>query len=418
MNNEDETIVIIGGGVIGAMCAWYLRQSGHSVTIVDRDRFGAACSHGNCGFVSPSHVLPLTQPGVVSGTLKSLFSSNSPLRIKPRFSPALWRWLFRFTRRCNKTDMLEAGAARHALLQSSRRLLQELIETEGLDVEWQTDGLLFVHATRQHFEEYAKIDELLRAEFGVGAEPYPGEKLVDFEPSLKPGVGGGWLYRQDAWLRADRLMSEMKSRLQSAGVTIRENCPVDSIAAENGRGRAVETPDGPITAKAIVVATGALTPFLNKVLGCRVPIQPGKGYSITMPRPKTCPRLPMIFEQHRVAITPMLSGYRIGSTMEFAGYDTSVNPKRLNLLRSGAEHYLITPLCDPVEEEWYGWRPMTWDGKPFIDRAPALRNVWVAAGHNMLGLSMAAGTGKLISELINNEPPHVEAEAYSFRRLG
>ena len=160
-----------------------------------------------------------------------------------------------------------------------------------------------------------------------------------------------------------------------------------------------------------------MTPFLNTHLGCQIPIQPGKGYSLTMPQPKRGPFYPMIFEEHRVAITPMQSKYRIGSTMEFAGYDTSINRKRLQLLRTSAAHYLHEPDCEPIEEEWFGWRPMTWDGKPIIDRSPAMNNVWIAAGHNMLGLSMATGTGKLVREMMLGEPTHIDPVHYSISRL-
>ena len=137
-----------------------------------------------------------------------------------------------------------------------------------------------------------------------------------------------------------------------------------------------------------------------------------------MPTPSIMPKTPMIFEETHVAITPMKTKYRIGSTMEFVGYDTSINPKRLALLRSSAEKYLHEPHCEPIEETWYGWRPMTWDGKPVIDRSPALNNVWIAAGHNMLGLSMATGTGKLISEIMLDEKPHIDPEHFAIKRFG
>ena len=158
--------------------------------------------------------------------------------------------------------------------------------------------------------------------------------------------------------------------------------------------------------------------MLNQHLGCRVPIQPGKGYSITMPRPAICPTYPLIFEEHRVAITPMATGYRIGSTMEFAGYDTSLSRKRLELLREGASHYLQEPTSEPVQEEWYGWRPMTTDSKPIIGPSPRIQNLWIAAGHNMLGLSMAPATGKLIAEMLGGSTPHIDPAPYSARRFG
>lgn len=212
-------------------------------------------------------------------------------------------------------------------------------------------------------------------------------------------------------------MSSWHLVLQTKGVGIRENCEVQGWVQENGRARAVRTSQGELPADAFVVATGALAPLLQQHLGCKLPIQPGKGYSITMPRPAKCPAIPLIFEEHRVAITPMQSGYRIGSTMEFAGYDTSLNRRRLDALKAGATHYLQEPYCEPTVEEWYGWRPMTYDGKPIIDRSPAMNNVLVAAGHNMLGLSMAPGTGRLVAEILDGDKPHLDPTPYSLARF-
>ena len=125
----------------------------------------------------------------------------------------------------------------------------------------------------------------------------------------------------------------------------------------------------------------------------------------------------MIFPETRVAVTPMRSGYRLGSTMEFAGYDSTLHRSRLDLLKEGARAYLHEPYCDPVQEEWFGWRPMTYDGKPIIDRSPVMENVVVAAGHNMLGLSMSPGTGRLVAELLNGAPPHIDPQPFSLRRF-
>lgn len=413
---KTERVVVVGGGVIGAMCAWYLRQSGHEVTIVEKGSFGAACSHGNCGYISPSHILPLPQPGAVSGTLKGMLSPDNPFYIKPRLSPTLWMWLLKFARRCNTSDMMEAAQARHSLLQSSRGLYEQLVTEEELDCEWQPNGLFFVYRDEKHFEEFGETDKILREKFGVGATRVDEQELLSREPALKPGVAGAWLYECDSWVRPDRLMADLRLKLEAAGVVIRERVEVKSFVRESGRSIAVMTSEGDIEGDSFVVATGALTPFLNKHLGCKIPIQPGKGYSITMPRPENCPQRPMIFEDCRVAVTPMQTGYRIGSTMEFAGYDTTINRTRLAMLAKGAEQYLHEPQTEPIEEEWYGWRPMTTDGKPYIDRSPALSNVWIAAGHNMLGLSMATGTGRLVSEMVNGEEPHIDPQPFAVNR--
>lgn len=417
MNNKTESVVIVGGGVVGAMCGWELSAAGCDVTIVDQGRFGGACSHGNCGYVSPSHVLPLARPGAISSTLRAMMKRNSPFAIKPRFSKASLKWFLGFARSCNRLDMLASAAGIHELLQSSKRLYQDLISTESIDCEWHELGILFVFETEKGFEQYAQTESLIRETFGVSATPYKTDQLVELEPAIKPVVAGAWHYECDAHLRPDKLLSAMKSRLQHRGVRIVENVTIKDIKRENGIATAVSGDGEEFHADQFVVATGAWTPFLNQQLGCRIPIEPGKGYSITMPTPKRMPRIPIIFEDTHVAITPMKSKYRIGSTMEFVGYDTTIHPKRLGLLRASAEKYLHDPFCDPVDEEWFGWRPMTWDGKPLIDRSPALNNVWICAGHSMLGLSMATGSGKLLRELMLGETPHVDPQHFTISRF-
>lgn len=409
--------MIVGGGVIGAACAHYLAGRDWRVTIVERDAFGMGCSHANCGYVSPSHVLPLAMPGAVGKAIRMMWSKNSPIYIKPRIDFRLWGWLWRFARRCNERDMLAAGAARHALLKSSRQLYDELIREEQLACEYETRGCLFAYQDEQELDSFAKTDALLREHFGVAARRLDGEQLVELEPALRPGLAGAWLYEIDAHLRPDRLLASWQQVLQRHGVCVREHTAARGFAKTDGKVRALQTDEDEIDADVFIVATGPLTPMLEKQLGCKIPIQPGKGYSITMPRPARCPTYPMIFPEVKVAVTPFQSGYRLGSTMEFSGYDASLNRRRLDALREGASLFLHEPYCDPVEEEWYGWRPMTHDGVALIGRTPSAGNLYVAAGHNMLGLSMAPATGKLVAELINEEPPHVDPSPYRLDRF-
>lgn len=410
-------VIVIGGGVVGACSAHYLAAAGNRVTILDRGRFGRGASHANCGYVCPSHVLPFAGPGAVWSTLKTLFQRNSPLKVCPRTVLANLGWFLGFQRRCNERDMLAAGTAIQSLLRSSRTLFDELIATEKLDCEWEQKGLLFVFRTQKEFEHYQHTDELLHERFNMGAKRLDADSLLQLEPALLPGNAGGFHYTGDAHLRPDRLMSELKRVLLAKGVEIVENCEVTGFVRENGKAKAVSGPTREFSADHFVVATGAWTPLLNREMGCRVPIQPGKGYSITMPRPAVCPTIPLIFEEHRVAITPFQSGYRIGSTMEFAGYDETMNRSRLSLLTDAAKHYLREPLAEPVQEEWWGWRPMTFDSLPIIARSPAMSNVLIAAGHNMLGLSMAPATGKLVSELLGEVQPHLDVGPYSLNRF-
>ena len=421
MSGEQKHTLIIGGGVIGAFCAWYLAKAGRRVTVVDQGDFGAGCSHGNCGYVSPSHVLPLPGPGQLLYGLKGLIARNGPLKIRPGLSPSLWAWLLKFGSRCNRKDQMQAGAARTALLESSRKLYQEVIESENLQVEWHTSGLLFVFREENTFEHFGATNDLVRKNFGVAADPIDSAALAEMEPALKPGLAGAWHYKNDAHLRPDKLMSEMRARLVAAGVTILTEHKMTGFVTRGGQAVGIRTTSlgqesKELQADEFVVATGPLTPLLNKELGCKIPIQPGKGYSITMPRPTVCPKHPMLLEEAHVGITPFDTGYRIGSTMELAGYNSNMDRSRLQYLRDGAAEYLVEPTSEPVEEEWFGWRPMTWDGLPYIDRTPKFGNVWVAAGHNMLGLSMGTCTGKLVSELITNKKPHIDPTPFRIGR--
>jgi D-amino-acid dehydrogenase len=410
-------VVVVGGGVVGACCAYYLAKVGCHVTVLDRDGFGAGCSHANCGYVCPSHVLPLAAPGAVRSTLKTLFRRNSPFAVRPGVVLRDPGWFLAFARRCNERDMLAAGDAIRSLLVSSRSLYDELIQGENLDCEWEVKGLLFVFRSRAAMDHYAETDRLLRDRFNTPARRLDPDALPAFEPALKPGLAGGWLYEGDAHLRPDRLMTELSRVLDRLGVEVREQCPVVGLVKENGTARAVRTKLGDVDADHVVVATGAWTPQLATELGCRIPVQPGKGYSATYPAAASGPAVPMIFEEHRVAVTPFRSGFRIGSTMEFAGYDASLNHDRLRLLTDGAALYLKEPPASPPEEEWWGWRPMTPDGLPVIDRSPVAGNVVVAAGHNMLGLSMAPATGKLVAELLTGNRPHLDLRPYRLTRF-
>ena len=414
----NAPVIIVGGGVIGAMSAYYLQRSGRQVTIIDQGSFAGACSQGNCGYISPSHVRPLAVPGALSSTLWTLLERNSPLKVKPSYLLKNMSWFMRFARQCNETDMNHNSAGIHTLLQASKTLYEKLVTEESIQCEWDSHGLLFVYHTQKGFEHHAKINQILADEYGVGAERWDRETLLQKEPTLNPdAVSGAYRHECDAQVRPETLLRGMRQVLERCGVKIIEQCTFDGFAHENGTVKGIRTSRGEMDASAVVLAMGAWTPKHNAELGAKVPIVPGKGYSVTMPRPEQCPTYPMLFEEHRVAISPFASGLRIGSTMQFAGYDTSTDPKRLEILYNAAKLYLPTVNTKTVQQEWWGWRPMVPDGKPIIDRTPRFKNVVVAAGHGMLGLSMGTGTGRLVSELVNEEAPTIDAKHYALGRF-
>lgn len=418
-DRAERSIVVIGGGFIGLASADYLRRDGWRVTVIDRGSIGGGCSLANCGLVCPSHVLPLTEPSALRAALGALFTPSSPFRIRPRFDRHLWNWLVRFARRCNTRDMLQAAHAIQPLLASSMIEYEQLLGPGKLECEWEKRGLLFVYQTRAALDAYEATDQLLSQSFNEPAVKLDAAAACELEPALKSEIAGAWYYEHDGHLRPDRLIHAWREQLSRSGVAFLEQCELRGFTTGANRlALQAETSHGPLAADRFLIATGAWTPKLDRLIGCHIPIEPGKGYSITMPRPKRCPRIPMIFPEHRVAVTPMQSGYRLGSIMELSGYDETIRPERLELLRVGAQPYLHEPLCEPELQTWFGWRPMTYDSLPIIGQTPRFQNVWLAAGHNMLGLSMAPATGKLIAELLDGRTPHIDPKPYGLERLG
>jgi D-amino-acid dehydrogenase len=390
---------------------------GWNVTLIERDTIGSGASHGNCGYVCPSHALPMAAPGMVSRTLGMLFKKDAALAIPFRFDPGLWKWFFKFSRECKTDRVMRAAVSRNALLASSMKLYRDFLQAENIDCEWTDNGLLLVYRSQREFDEYAATAEMLKAEFQLDAIPYAGSAVNELEPTLRDGMAGGWHFTGDAHVRPDRLIAGLTTAIKKRGVETHEHVEVLELVIEAGKQKAIRTSIGDMTADLFVLATGAEAPRFAKPLGCRIPIQPGKGYSLTMAPLKTPPKIPMIFEDHHVAVTPLRDEFRVGSTMEFTGYDRKLNRKRLSLLRRSAEEHLVEALPENVNEEWTGWRPMVYDGLPCIGPAPAASNVIVAAGNGMIGLASAPATGKLVAELASDVTPHIDAGPYSLDRF-
>ncbi len=416
-SSSVDSVVIVGAGIIGIACAHYLNRAGLKVTVIDRSAIGSGCSHGNCGYICPSHVLPLTEPGAVSTALKSLFNPRSPFRVTPRLSPAFWNWMWQFARRCNQQQMLTAGRHLKAILDSSLDEYKQIVRDESLDCEWTENGLLYVLQTEHGMEDFAKNDRFLTEHFGVTARRIEGTELPALEPALKTGLAGAFHYPHDVSIRPDLLNASWADRLKARGVTFHEYKDVIQIHKSAGQITHLETHYGDLTADRFVFAAGALSAKLATALECRIPIEPGKGYSVTMPRPTICPQYPMLFPEHRVGVSPFLNGYRLGSMMEFSGFNATIPAQRIQQLRDSAKPYLVEPFTDGEQQTWFGWRPMTWDSLPIIGPVPRLSNAFLATGHNMLGVSLATATGRLVTELMLDQTPHIDPTAFSPQRF-
>jgi D-amino-acid dehydrogenase len=405
-------VLIVGGGIVGLTCAEALSRAGRAVTVLEQGDLGRGSSWANCGLITPSHALPLALPGVPAKTMKSMFHGDAPFYIKPRLDASMLIWGLRFFAACNVDRARRTARAKQALLALSRVTLAQLIRRECLECEWTEAGLYFVYQSQQSFEAGNSEDRLL-SEVGIECEKIDGSEMSRREPAVKSGMAGARFYSIDAHLRPDKLISELVRVLGTRGVTFVESCSFSGVIGDTQRVSSVMTSSGEIEVNDVVIATGAWTPALAKQLGLKLPIQPGKGYTITLERGDGAPRVPLIFKEPSVAVTPWESGLRIGSTMEFVGYDRTLNPARLEAIRRGARAFMHTAIDHGQQEEWYGWRPMTPDDLPAIGAAPRYRNVTIAAGHGMLGVSMSTGTAELVSALVCGAAPPLDPTPYS-----
>ena len=412
----DDTIVI-GGGVVGLACANALLDAGRGVRVLERERVGAGASHGNCGLVTPSHALPLTRPGMLAKALAGMWREDSPLFLRPRLDPAFWSWGVRFALNCRRAGMLRALEGRKALLESSRDLFDDWVRRDALQCEWEELGLLEVFATEEGARAAESAHELLE-EHGVHSDPVPHAELLAREPALREDVCSARFYPRDAQVRPDRLVAELARVVRAKGGVIEEGVAVRGARSARGRLEALDTDRGEVQGAVVVLATGAWSPLLGRALGLSLPVEAGKGYSITMRRPEPCPRVPLLLAEASMAVTPWPSGFRLGGTMELTGRNMLLRRARVEALRRGAARFLKEPLGEGAPEEWCGWRPMTPDELPIIDRSPRQENLFLATGHGMMGVSMATGTAQLVVELVTGRAPHVDPAPYAVGRFG
>lgn len=415
---ERSDILVIGAGVSGLATALCLLERGRSVRVIDAGRVGGGSSHGNCGTLTPSHAGPLHAPGTVARALRWMLTPDAPFYVRPRLDPALWQWMLRFAARCNPRDWNASARPRAAILNASRQAFPEWIASHGIDCEFAESGADCVFRDAAQMEAYVRQLPAL-AEMGIDSRVIDGRDYLAQEPALLDGVVGAVHYPGDAQLRPDRYVAGLAQAVVAAGGVIETGCEA-TAAGPDGDGLRVHTTLGERRAREVVLATGAWSPLLARSLRLRwlrKAMQPGKGYSITWSRPALVPRRPMTLFERKVCVTVWEDGFRLGSTMEFSGHDTTLNRRRLDALARGAAEYLRQPVGEAVREEWYGWRPLSWDDLPIIGRAPGQPHLWLATGHGMLGVSMSPATGRLLAELMTGESPHLDPVPYSPERF-
>lgn len=414
-NNTE--FLIIGGGVIGVCAAYYLVKRGREVTVIDQAEIGSGSSYGNAGLIVPSEVLPLPGPGVLTQGLKWLLDVESPFYIKPRIDRELLRWLWGFRAHCNKASVDRAIAALKALGGMSVQLYENIVAEERLACQYQQAGMLMLYKSDHGFQEGAAEAEQLK-EHGIPLTVLDGDGARQLEPALSSHVAGGIYHLRDAHLNPAQFVHGLAGRVQEGGGTLRPHCELLGFELKGGEITAVQTTRGEYRPGQVILAAGSWSSRLARDLRWRLPIQPAKGYSITVDEPAESPQIPLILSEVKVAVTPLSPQLRFAGTLELAGLDLSINRRRVQaILRNAGTYLRHDPLTLPPVEIWRGLRPVTPDGLPIIGRAPTPSNLIVAAGHATLGMSLGPATGKLVAQIATGDSPEIDLRPLRVERF-
>ncbi len=406
-------IFIIGGGIIGLCSAHYLQQSGHEVVVADKTRMLDGCSYGNAGMIVPSHFVPLAAPGMIRKGIRWMFNPESPFYIKPRLNMDLLKWGLKFYQSANERHVQNAAESLRDLNILSKKLFKEFSEKAGFEFAFEEKGLLILYKD-EHVGAEEKAVAKMANSIGVEAQILNKEQVQKIEPEMNPDVLGGIYYPGDAHLHPGLFMDALKRNLLKNGATFLEETSVNDIIVANNVVKTVETTKGKYKADQVIVTSGSWTGQLLKKCGINLPLQAGKGYSITLKTPTKLPRIPTILAEAKVAVTPMNGQLRFAGTMEIAGLDLSINKSRVNgILKAIPKYYPGVEVSFPPEQEiWSGLRPCTPDGLPYIGKWPAINNLVIATGHAMMGLSLGPATGKLVAEIVDGRTCSVNEKMF------
>lgn len=409
--------IIIGGGIIGLFTAYYLVEEGVEVVIVDKGDMQVTTSTGNAGMIVPSHIIPLAAPGMISKGISWMFSSKSPFYIHPRLDRKLLEWSWLFYRAANPQHVEKSIPFLKNISLLSKSLYQEF-KTKHTDAELGLveKGLMMLYQTPEVEKEEIEFAHLAR-KHGLEAEILTPNDIADIEPNLEVKARGAVLFPGDAHLSPSALYNYLKTYLKSKGVTFKSNLSVLGFEKKGAKVSAVITPDGAMEGEQFILCGGAWSGELAKMLGFKLPMMGGKGYSFVQ---KNQPEIlqASILTEMKVAVSPYGNQVRFGGTMEIAGTNENININRVKgIFESINRFYPDFQSKFPSHEEiWKGLRPCSPDGLPYIGQAPGLENVLVGSGHGMMGISMAPGTGRLLSQLHQKEVTGILIDGFGVGR--
>lgn len=412
--------IIIGGGVIGLSSAYYLRKSGWDVTVLDQSDFLNNCSYGNAGYVCPSHFIPLASPGIVQQGLRWMLNSKSPFYVQPRLSWSLIDWGLKFVKSATAKNVADAAIPLRDAALISQRCYEDWVATPGFDFAYEHKGLFEYFLTREKAEHGHELVEKALS-LGLDTEFLTAEQVQALEPQTRLNIQGAVFFKCDAHLYPNKLMKNLIRWMQDNGVSLHPNEAVTGFEKKGNQISKVITSQGAYDADLVVMATGSWSREAAALMDLKLPLMPGRGYSLTLENSPFSLNYPAILVEGRVAITPMDGNkIRFGGTMEITPTGKPPRMSRVAGILESVKKFLPdfdVPMPKP-EDVWFGYRPCSPDGLPYIGRLDRIPNCIVATGHAMIGLSLGAGTGLLVSELANNQPTSMDLTPFKVERFG
>ncbi|MDO8753538.1 MAG: FAD-dependent oxidoreductase [Anaerolineales bacterium] len=415
--NSKHDVLIIGGGPVGLNCAYYLLKSGRQVTILDAKEIGKGSGSGNAGHIVPSHIIPLAAPGVVTSALKWMLDpAHSPFGMKVSLDPKYISWLLQFVAACSDANVQRAIPPLNSLGQLSAKNFAQLIAEEKFDCHHQTQGVIFLYKNQKAFED-GKHEAELTQKHGIPIDVLDESALYAREPVALDDVIGGLHFTGDSHLNPALFLKFLSERVHTMGAEMFENTPVTGFETANGKITKVQTNSGDFEAEQIIIAAGAWTPSVARDLRLYIPVQPARGYSMTMSATKQMPRHALILGERRIAVSPLDNLLRFTGRLEVGEYSTTPNPRWIQRIENSVREYIALDEKLDIKETWAGLRPTTPDGMPIIGRSSHYKNLILATGHAMLGLSLGPGTGQVVTEIVQGQTSSFDVHPFHPERF-
>jgi len=412
--DSRKKVVILGGGIIGLSTAYAALREGAQVTVVDRiSNTGDNCSLGNAGMVVPSHFIPLAAPGAFANAVKWMMDPESPFHVQPRLSWNLMKWGLRFYLAATESQVGQAAPLLRDLSFASRDLYIQWSDS-GIDCSLAKKGLLMLCKSEHAMTEESAIARRAR-DLGVPAQTLNAAETSALDPNVTMDILGSVYYPKDCHLDPAQLLASLKKQIVALGGNIQNDCLVTGWKTKGQAIVALETKLGEIEADEFVLCGGVWSEGLVKKLKLQLPLQPGKGYSLTLPNPIELPNVCSILCEAKVAVTPIGNGLRFGGTMQIGELNQSIDPRRVYGILKNIPDYMPRFRVQHFDgiQPWCGLRPVSPDGLPYIGRTSAWKNLTIATGHAMMGLSLGPITGELVNQVLHGRRTKIDIQRLS-----